>query len=960
MTTRIVKVVMRGEIGDLVAKAAAGGRAVASTANQMTAVTKEAEKSRRAMTTLGDSAGKMGLVAAGGLALVTKAAMDWESAWAGVTKTVDGTTAELDKVEGGLRDLAKTLPATHAEIAGVAEAAGQLGVATGDIVSFTRTMVDLGETTNLTAEEAATSIAQMANVMGTSGADVDNLGSALVALGNDGASTEKQIVEMAQGISGAAAIVGASEADVLAIANAVASMGIEVEAGGTAVSRVLTDMAKATSQGGAKLEIFAETAGMSANEFVAAFKERPAQALATFTAGLDRIRASGGDVFTTLDDLGLSEVRVSKALLGMAASGDLLTDSLDLGSKAWAENTALAEEAAKRYDTAASKGQVALNNIRDASIEFGNEALPVLAEVAEKFASIADVAGDLPQPVKAAGTQLLAITAIAGGGFWLSAKAVSSAANTRKALADLGETSPKTVGALKTLGTVTAGITVLYALAEAADAASRSFDRSLPGVNELTKALLDLDTAKGVKSIIEDIGDLDSALKRIDDPGFFNAVDEFYGKIPVLGKIGQEGIGALIDSVSGGASDRAQRDLRESTAAIQALDEAMANIATSGSPEQAKAVLDQLAVTYGLTGEQQKDLLELMPLYGEALDGAAVSAELAAGATGDLAGKQAAGGEAALLFAADQEAAAKALEESREAARDTAKDFAGLGDSLDDAEVSLGGWLKSLEDQAAALRDFTANARKAAKNDLREGLIAELEAAGPAGALRMKQLANATEDEIRRANKAWKSQQDAIRAYVNQVGGVPPTVATRLDLTGDKDALAAIRRVKSEMAGIKDKTVRLTYYVAQLNATNKPKVAPADGGTIPHAADGWTVPGHRSPYGDKVYAYLAPGEEVITNRHGEADQFRADRDAGRIPAYSDGVSFMTGRSTSFMAGGQLGSTLTSPAPATAAAGNQLLGYRETRSAQLDALRTALRELPIARFPSDPSMLFGAA
>lgn len=53
-------------------------------------------------------------------------------------------------------------------------------------------------------------------------------------------------------------------------------------------------------------------------------------------------------------------------------------------------------------------------------------------------------------------------------------------------------------------------------------------------------------------------------------------------------------------------------------------------------------------------------------------------------------------------------------------------------------------------------------------------------------------------------------------------------------------------------------------------------------------ADGGTVQGPRYPYGDKVLTYLAPGEEVITNRRGEADRFRADRAAGRIPAYADG------------------------------------------------------------------------
>jgi hypothetical protein len=53
-------------------------------------------------------------------------------------------------------------------------------------------------------------------------------------------------------------------------------------------------------------------------------------------------------------------------------------------------------------------------------------------------------------------------------------------------------------------------------------------------------------------------------------------------------------------------------------------------------------------------------------------------------------------------------------------------------------------------------------------------------------------------------------------------------------------------------------------------------------------ADGGTVLGDLYPYGDKTLILAAPGEEVITNRNGEADQFRADRDAGRIPAYANG------------------------------------------------------------------------
>src|SRR5690606_27654269 len=152
--------------------------------------------------------------------MAAKASMDWESSWAGVLKTVDGSPAQLKAVEDGLRGLARELPASHQEIAAVAEAAGQLGVETDSVVKFTRTMINLGETTNLSAEEAATSLARFSNIMGTSQDDVDRLGSTLVGLGNNFATTEGEIMAMGMRLSGIGAQLGLTEGDVLGLAAA--------------------------------------------------------------------------------------------------------------------------------------------------------------------------------------------------------------------------------------------------------------------------------------------------------------------------------------------------------------------------------------------------------------------------------------------------------------------------------------------------------------------------------------------------------------------------------------------------------------------------------------------------------------------------------------------------------------------------------------------------------------------
>lgn len=414
MAERVVKVKLLAQVSDYEKGMLAAAQATRTVGTE----SEKLAQKKQAFEQVGRGLALTGAAITAVTALSVKAALDWESAWAGVTKTVDGSEEQMAELEQGLRGLAQTLPATHQEIAAVAEAAGQLGVAREDVVDFTRTMIDLSETTNLSADEAATSIAQLMNVMQTAPEDVDNLGAALVALGNDGASTERDIIQMAQRIAGAGRVVGLTEAQVLGFANALASVGIEAEAGGSAISRIMTDIAMSVSSGGEKLDQFAKVAGMSSTDFQKAFKEAPAEAIATFIEGLGRINDSGGDVFQTLSNLGQTDIRVSQALLGMANSGDLLRKSLDLGSQAWKENTALAAEAAKRYETTEARIQIAGNAVRDAAIDFGEVFLPAVGAAADGVAEFAQFMGGLPDPVQGiigVLTATVGVLALAGG-----------------------------------------------------------------------------------------------------------------------------------------------------------------------------------------------------------------------------------------------------------------------------------------------------------------------------------------------------------------------------------------------------------------------------------------------------------------------------------------------------------------------------------------------------------------
>ena len=328
------------------------------------------------------------LMAVGGIS--SKTAIDFESAFAGVRKTVDATEEEFAALEKGIRDMAKEIPQSATDIAAIAEAAGQLGIQTEHILTFTRTMADLGVTTNLAGEEAATTLARLANITQMNQRDFDRLGSTIVALGNNLATTEAEIAQMALRIAGAGTQVGMTEAQILSMAGALSSVGIAAEAGGSAISKVMINIAGELASGGEKLKGFAAVAGMSSEEFARAWREDAAGALVTFIEGLGRMSAEGENVFGVLEELGLSEIRVRDALLRAAGAGDLFRTSLELGTQAWQENIALSNEAAQRYETNESKLTVLKNKVVDAGISLGEALVPALSKAIEAAQPLID------------------------------------------------------------------------------------------------------------------------------------------------------------------------------------------------------------------------------------------------------------------------------------------------------------------------------------------------------------------------------------------------------------------------------------------------------------------------------------------------------------------------------------------------------------------------------------------
>lgn len=320
-----------------------------------------------------------GTAVAAGLGVSIVKGSEFESAFAGVKKTVNATDAELAQMRDDIREMAKEMPTSAAGLSEIAESAGQLGIQTENIAEFTKTMADLEVATNLTREEGAADFAKFANITKMQQDHFDELGSSVVALGNNMATTEADTVAMAMRIAAAGTQVRLSKADIMAYAASLSSVGIEAEAGGSAFSKLLVNMQMA-AETGKNLKDYAKVAGMTGEQFKEAFQQDATAAINAFLSGLNDTERNGKSAIAVLDDMGIKEVRLRDTLLRAANASDMFADALRISNTAWEENVALSNEAEQRYATFESQMDILGNKVTDVGISVYDDLKPGLTE----------------------------------------------------------------------------------------------------------------------------------------------------------------------------------------------------------------------------------------------------------------------------------------------------------------------------------------------------------------------------------------------------------------------------------------------------------------------------------------------------------------------------------------------------------------------------------------------------
>jgi TP901 family phage tail tape measure protein len=388
--------------------AAVSKKSVAATTAMTTGFTRFEKVLKRVRTVMASVT--VSLLTIAGFAALAKlltAAVEFETAFAGVQKTVEATTEQLAGLRDEIRQMAKEIPLTTTELSKIGEVGGQLGISVQNMGRFIDIIAKLGVATTMSIEDAAMSVARFAAIMNTSEKDYERLASTLVHLGNNFAATEQEIMTMALRIAGAGRQIGMTEDEVLSFATALTAVGIRAEAGGTAISRVMIEIDKQVAKAGEKLRIFADVAGMSIESFTRLWQTDATAALVKFIEGLKRVEDEGGNASIVLEELGLGAVRVSDTLRRASASTELLNKALEYGATGWRENIALTREAEIRFATMASQFKMLLSRIADIAITIGTQLVPWFLVLIKNLVTVAEYTRAWALVLKVVGTVYL-------------------------------------------------------------------------------------------------------------------------------------------------------------------------------------------------------------------------------------------------------------------------------------------------------------------------------------------------------------------------------------------------------------------------------------------------------------------------------------------------------------------------------------------------------------------------
>lgn len=831
------------------------------------------------------SVSRAGFIAgAAGLAILGKANIDFDRTMSGVAAATQATGARLTQLRNlAIKAGADTQYSATEAAQGITELS-KAGVSAKDIMGGAlRGALDLAAAGQIEVADAAEYTATALTQFGLKGNKATHVAD-LLAAGAGKAQGEVQDMALALNYAGVpAAQLGVSIEETAGTIALFAKNGIVGEKAGTTLRGMLASLTSPSTKASKIME------GLGINVFDAQGKfvglEGVAGQLQKRLSGLTQEQRAYalGQIF------GNAQLQGANVLYREGAKG-VRTWTKNVNDAGFAADTA-----AKKTDNLAGDWERFTGSLESAFLKAGSGSMDGLRDIVQGAEKAVDWFNRLPSSVQEGTVKVAALGTVAAGVLWTVSSIVGQFRDVKGILGGgLGKSAlrgglgaaaakagpvpviimnPGFAGAVPGKGgvpPVVAGGTKAGVAAGAAAGASRAAVLATGALRITAAGAVTFAALKGVEFAdtqlrkLGDQGNEAGALKAFDKPKNNSLMKFLFGDAQhtlqrdidtVLGKTKFDklnpGVGAKIgqtlnkglfklDDVLGGDSSK-------SVANVEKLDSALAEL-SNRDPSAGLAQWERVLQKSGASADQ---LARALPKTAEALgkiDPKLSVGKVDAGGFGDWAKQE------------------QAIRRYGKVLKTVPKNIRSY--------VSTPGAVKSLDEMRHIIRQYKLTPKQI-RTIMRLQGFSETQGRIMASGRAYRSLPK----NVRTALKAEtvKTMAD-VRRLQRQYGLTPKQKNTVMHISGVSQAIADARRIQAAVNAVRSKTV--TIHV-QRTGSQARSVAVAQ-------ADGGTVPGPRTPYGDKVLAYLAPGEEVITNRRGEADRYRADRAAGRIPAYADG------------------------------------------------------------------------
>ena len=388
----------------------------------------------------------------------------------------------------------------------------------------------------------------------------------------------------------------------------------------------------------------------------------------------------------------------------------------------------------------------------------GGLAVGGLNALADGLNQLRDVSEQIPGPVKiavGAVSGIAAVASMAAGGFLLLAPRIVETQAAFKTLAgqddlvgrvarDMGKLGPalRVVGKMAGVaGIALAGIQITNALFPREDIArADAYTKALEGVkgggDEVIAAIERVGEWSGANDFLgtDNVNNFSDALDRVANPTRMDEINKSIGSL-----IGYEGSFAEMESK------------------VSELDMALANMVDAGNAGQAAEIFQAIAESN--PDLPMERLVEIMPTYTTAAEEAGVAAETASGGIATL--------------SAEAIEAQEKLQEVAENLVESGNGFLDFAEKATDAEVSMRAWIDSMEEQIDAQQNWFGNLETLLDRGASQGFVDFLMSLGEEGAFRVKQLADASDEELARAVDAFNDGQTAAQDFATSITGIP-------------------------------------------------------------------------------------------------------------------------------------------------------------------------------------------